>query len=456
MMRGTTAGQRCRPFGGPDAMKPAPAIDWDAITEEAVSLLADYLRVDTVNPPGNETRACEWLGAILEAERIPFETYALDPARASLVATLPGSGRRGRSLILLNHTDVVPAEEAYWSEEPLSGAVRDGYVWGRGAVDMKGMAIIELMVVLLHRRLGLPLERDLTFMAVADEECGSTFGTEFLDERHPAVLDCAFVINEGGTGACEVFGVRRPVFHVGVAEKGPLWLRLRTTGTPGHGAVPHDDNALDRLVRALERVRHWERPLHAAPEVVTYFEALHRAGILREAPTPEYLEGLAQEHARVHSLQTNSISLTSLQAGVKHNVIPAAAEATLDVRLMSGYDPQQFIDELRRQIDDPRIVIEEVFTSSTPASSTDTELYRAIESAVRHHVEEAAVVPSVSTGFTDSRVFRRRGIPAYGFVPMLLEPEDASRIHGHDERVSIESLRLAIQVLFSTVREVCG
>lgn len=437
-------------------MKPAPAIDWNAITDEAVSLLSDYLRVDTVNPPGNETLACNWLGAILEAEQIPYQTYALDPARASLVATLPGTGRRGRSLILLNHTDVVPAEDAYWSEEPLSGAVRDGYVWGRGAVDMKGMAITELMVFLLHRRLRLPLERDLTLMAVADEECGSTFGTEFLDERHPSVLDCEFVINEGGTGACEVFGVRRPVFHVGVAEKGPLWLRLKTTGTPGHGAVPHDDNALDRLVRALERVRTWERPLHAATEVLTYFGALHRAGVLANAPTPAFLERLAREHPRVHSLQTNSISLTSLNAGVKHNVIPASAEATLDVRLISGYDPQQFIEELRAQIDDPRIVIEAVFSSSTPASPTNTELYRAIETAVRHHVEDAAVVPSVSTGFTDLRVFRRRGIPAYGFVPMLLEPEDASRIHGNDERVSIESLGLAIQVLFSTVREVCG
>ena len=145
-----------------------------------------------------------------------------------------------------------------------------------------------------------------------------------------------------------------------------------------------------------------------------------------------------------------------MHSGVKHNVIPAAAEATLDVRLMAGYDPTLFIEELRAQIDDPRVVIEPVFSSSTPASSTDTELYRAIETAVRYHVEEAAVVPSVSTGFTDLRVFRRRGIPAYGFVPVLLEPEDAARIHGHDERVAIDSLRLAMQVLFMTVREVCN
>lgn len=441
---------------GADAMKPALPIDWTAVSEEAVALLAEYLRVDTVNPPGNETRACEWLGRVLSAEGISFQTYAREPSRASLVATLPSTGARGRSLILLNHTDVVPAEAEHWTYEPLSGAISDGYIWGRGAVDMKGMAIIELMVFLLHRRLGLPLARDLTFMAVADEECGSGYGTEFLDEHHPGVLDCDFVINEGGTGAHEVLGVRRPVFHVGVAEKGPLWLRLHTRGTPGHGAVPHDDNALERLIRALERVQRWERPLRAAPEVVAYFAALHRAGVLPKPPSADYLELLAREHARVHSLQTNSISLTSLHAGVKHNVIPSAAEATLDVRLMSGYDPAQFIDELRQQIDDPRIGIDVVFSSSTPPSPTNTDLYRAIEASVRQHVEDAAVIPSVSTGFTDLRVFRRRGIPAYGFVPLLLEPEDAARIHGNDERLAIDSLELAIQVLFTTVRGVCG
>jgi acetylornithine deacetylase/succinyl-diaminopimelate desuccinylase-like protein len=322
-------------------------------------------------------------------------------------------------------------------------------------MDMKGMAIIELMVFLLHQRLGLPLRRGLTFMAVADEECGSNYGTEFLDREHAEVFDCDFVINEGGTGAQEVFGVRRPVFHVGVAEKGPLWLRLSTTGTPGHGSVPHDDNALERLTRAVERIRLWERPLQMTPEVQAYFDALHRAGILEHEPSGAQLKALANQHPRVHSLQTNSISLTSMHAGMTHNVIPAHAEATIDVRLVSGYDTGQFIEELRSVIDDPRVTIETVFQSSTPASSTSTELYQAIQRSVHDIVEDAAIVPSVSTGFTDLRVFRRKGIPAYGFVPLLLDPEDAGRSHGHDERISIDSMRLAMQILFRTVREVC-
>jgi acetylornithine deacetylase/succinyl-diaminopimelate desuccinylase-like protein len=435
--------------------KPAHAPDWDALTQEAVRLLSDYLRLDTVNPPGNEAVACEWLARILDAEGIPYQTYARDPARPSLAATLKGSGSRGRALVLLNHTDVVPAEQAHWSVAPLGGLVDAGFVWGRGAIDMKGMAILELMVLLLHRRLGLTLNRDLTFLAVADEEAGGTFGIDFLAEEHPELFECDFVLNEGGTGATEVFGVQRPVFHVGVAEKGPLWLRLVTRGTPGHGSVPHDDNALDRLVRALARVRAWDRPSLPTPEVMAYFNGLHAAGILAKAPTPELMRVLARDHPRVQSMQTNSISTTTIQSGVRPNVIPAQAEATLDVRLVAGYDPDRFIQELRAVIDDPRVEIETLFVSSTPASPTDTELYAGIQRAVRETCE-AVVVPSVSTGFTDSRAFRRRGIPAYGFIPILLAPDEGGRTHGNDERVSVEALGLGLRVLFQTVREVCG
>ncbi len=438
------------------------AVDWARLTEEATQLLSEYIRVDTVNPPGNETRACEWLGPILDREGIPYRLY--DPGatalpgegRATLVATLPGTGARGGALILLNHTDVVPFEREHWTVEPMSGEIRDGYVWGRGTSDMKGMGIMELMVFLLHRRLGLPLERDLTFIAVADEEAGSAYGVEFLARAHPELLECAYVINEGGSGTTEVFGVQRPVFTIGVAEKGPFWLRLSATGRPGHGSVPHDDNAADRLVRALQRVHDWQRPLMPSVEVLEYFTQLQAAGVLREPVTGELLQRLANEHPRIHSVQTNSISLTGLEAGVKHNVIPASASATLDVRLVPGYDPDRFIDELRAVIDDPRVLIEEIFRSSTPPSPLNTELYAVMTRAAKTLVEDAIVVPGVSTGFTDSRVFRRLGIPAYGFVPVLLDPDDVGRAHGNDERLSIENLRLGMQILFETVRGICG
>jgi acetylornithine deacetylase/succinyl-diaminopimelate desuccinylase-like protein len=432
------------------------ALDWEALTEEATRLLSEYIRVDTVNPPGNETRACDWYAAIFDREGIPYELYDPGDNRATLVARLPGDGSRGKALILLNHTDVVPFERSHWTEEPLGGAVKDGFVWGRGAVDMKGMGIMELISFLSHKRLGLPLKRDLVFIAVADEEAGSAYGVEFLARDHPHLFDCDYVINEGGGGSTEVLGKQRPVMNIGVSEKGPLWLTLRAKGRPGHGSVPHDDNAADRLVRALQKVQDWDRPLMPAPEVREYFAQLHTAGIIDRAPTDEVLAQIADEHPRFRSVQTNSISLTTLNAGVKHNVIPAEAAATLDVRLVPGYDPERFIAELKTVIDDDKVAVERVFESSTPPSRLDTELYAVMTRAAKDAIEDVVVVPGVSTGFTDSRVFRRLGVPAYGFVPWLLGPEEQGRAHGNDERISIENLRLGMQILHATVRGICG
>jgi acetylornithine deacetylase/succinyl-diaminopimelate desuccinylase-like protein len=435
-----------------------PSIDWNAWTEQATTWLSEYIRVDTVNPPGNETRAVEWIARILDAEGIPWETYTPDgdETRKTLVARLPGDGSRGKSVILLNHTDVVPFERQYWTVDPLAGEVHDGYVWGRGAQDMKGMGIMELITFLLHKRHNLPLKRDLVFMAVADEEAGSAYGVEFLDRDHPELLDCEYVINEGGGGSTEVLGKERNTFNIGVSEKGPLWLTLRALGRPGHGSVPHDDNAADRLVRALFRIQEWKRPLQPAPEVREYFQQLYEAGIIEREPTDEVLAEFAESNPRMRSVQMNSISLTTMTAGVKHNVIPATAEATLDVRLVPGYDRDEFIREIKEVIDDEKVEVEAVFGSSTPPSRLDTELYEIMTREAKRAVEDAVVVPGVSTGFTDSRVFRRRGITAYGFVPTLTATEDQGRVHGNDERLSIENLRMGMQILHHTVRGICG
>ena len=438
-------------------MAAEPALDWDALTAEATELLSDYIRVDTVNPPGNETRACAWLGRILEREGVSYRLY--DPGasdRASLVATIEGDGSRGDALILLNHTDVVPFEREHWSVDPLGGEVRDGFVWGRGAVDMKGMAVMQLITVLLHRRHGLPLRRDLTFLAVADEEAGSAHGAEFLAREHPEALRCAFVINEGGRGATETLGVERPVMHIGVAEKGPLWLRLRTRGEAGHGSVPTADNAADRLVRALQRIQEWERPPNAPSVLRRYFEGLARAGVVGDEPIDVLLARHAAESARFRALQTDTISVTTLTAGVKHNVIPAEASATLDCRLLPGTDAEAFLEQLRAVIADPAVEVEEILRSSGPASPTDTELYEVMTRAVQDVHEDAVIVPWISTGFTDSRVFRRLGSPAYGFIPVFAPPGEQALAHGNDERIAIEQLRVGMQILHATVRGICG
>ena len=431
-------------------------INWNEWTEQATEWLSSYIRVNTVNPPGNETIACDFIGKILDAEGIPYQLYDPGDNRSTLVATLKGDGSRGKSLILLNHTDVVPFEIENWTVDPLGGEVHDGYIWGRGAQDMKGTGIVELVTFLLHKRLNLPLKRDLVFMAVADEEAGSAYGVEFLDREHPELLDCEYVINEGGSGRTEVLGIERDAFNIGVSEKGPLWLKLTVEGTPGHGSVPHSDNAADHLIRAVNKILDWERPFDITPEVRNYFEAIYEAGILKDKPTDEVLKALAADNPRIDSMQKNSIALTTLRSGVKHNVIPSDAEATLDCRLVPGYDPDKFVGDMVDVIDDDRIKIERVFQSSTPASPANTELWDVMAREARNLVEDALILPGVSTGFTDSRVFRRKGMTAYGFSPFLSGPSEAGRVHGHDERLSIDNLHLGIQIMHATVRGICG
>ena len=435
-------------------------IDWDAITEEATQLLSAFIRIDTSNPPGRERAACEWLAAIFRGagiDDIAFYDASDDGEygedRMNMTATLAGDGSKP-PLILLNHTDVVPVERQYWDFEPFSGAVTDGVIYGRGAIDMKSMGVMQLMTMLILKRNGITPKRDIVYMALADEEAGGVWGVEWIERHHPELLDAEFVINEGGWGNQEVFGTRRPSFSCSISEKGPLWLRLVAEGRPGHGSVPHPDNALERLARALVRIQEWSRPVTKVPELEGYFDRLYRHAILPE-PTPEAMVHLAGENLVAKAILTNTVSTTTARAGIKHNVIPGIAEATLDCRLLPGQDPDAFIEQVRKVIDDPKVRIETVYVSNTPASSADTELFGIIEQAVHDHVEEALVLPSVSAGFTDSRVFRKHGITAYGFIPVLLEQDEAMTVHGHNERISVENLRLGTQILFETVRRLC-
>ncbi len=359
--------------------------------------------------------------------------------------------------MLLNHTDVVPAEAEHWQVDPFAGVIKDEYVWGRGALDMKGMGVLELVVFLELKRRGTKLKRPLRFFAVADEEAGSDYGVEWLDKNHPELMDdAAFVVNEGGYGAETYLGVERPLFGVSMAEKSPLWLKIKTTGRPGHGSAPHDDNCLDRIVRAMGRIQSWERAPTMTGPVLEALQASHEEGYLAVDPAKTSAADLVERHRQLRTIMTNTISATGLRSGVKHNVIPASAEATIDCRLVPGSEHEEFVAEVRKVIDDARVEVETVFGSESPSTEPDTEMHKAIKEVCGEIMPDAAVLPRVSAGFTDSRTFRRRGVPSYGFVPMLLGNNEMGGQHGNNERVSLKNLRLGVEVLYRVVERVCA
>ena len=436
-------------------MTNAPDINWDSYVDEAIDVLCRFLQVDTSNPPGNERLACDFLGEILDREGIPYELYDAGNDRVSLRAVLKGDGSK-RPFMLLNHTDVVPVQRGFWEEEPFSGLIKDGHIWGRGTLDMKGLGVAQLMTFLTLKRSGVPLARDVVFFAQADEEAGSEFGMRFIEREHPETLDAEYVINEGGGGTTEVFGVERSVYSIAVSEKGPLWLRLVAEGRPGHGSTPHDDNALDRLVRAMYRVQEWKRELTVSPVLTEYFGRLSKAGIYKGEATVAALKKAAEKDPRVLALLSNTISATTATSGIKHNVIPARAEATLDIRLLPGVKPEEFEAELAAVIDDPKVNIERVHVGWSDTNPFDTELFRVMEDVIHDSVEDAVVVPGMTVGFTDSSVLRNRGMISYGFSGGLTTPEVARGVHGHNERVSIESFRLNCQMVWEVTRRMCS
>lgn len=439
---------------------PALPIDWRAVEEEATDLLRRYLRIDTTNPPGGEEAGAELLAGVLRREGVEPTFYDAGDGRVSVSARLPGSqGSATRPLVLLSHIDVVPVEREYWSEEPFQGVLKDGVIWGRGALDMKGMAVMEMLIFLLLRRHGVISRRDIVLLAVADEEEGGRFGMEWLAKRQPELLRADGVINEGAYGFGEMLGQRGLVFGVATTEKAPLWLRLTTRGRPGHGSLPHADNAAVRLIEALARVAATQPSLTLRPEMDCTFDTLRGAGMLPaeiDFHEPETLAALAKGSDLVRALVSNTVSLTSVRGGAKHNVIPARVDATLDCRLLPGQDVDAFLADLAAVIDDDGVAVEVVYRFDPLVSSIRSELLEHVEATIRHETAGGAVMPMICPGFTDSRFYRRHGVSAIGFTPVLLTTEELAGVHGHNERISTENLRTGTQLLLDTVRRAAG
>lgn len=434
----------------------ALSIDWNEVSEEACTLLRDYLRINTTNPPGGEEAGAIFLREALKRDGIESTFYDAGDGRVSISARIPARTNTGKKpLVLLSHIDVVPAEESYWKVDPFGGEMIDGVIWGRGALDMKGMGIMELLIMALVKRHDIELDRDLVLVAVADEEEGGLRGIHFLQESHPEILEAEYIFNEGAYGFSEFMGQAVKIIGLSPSEKCPVWLKLRASGDPGHASVPHGSNAVVRLVQALGRIEDHKSEVELTPPVEAMLRTLRDRGFLPAELDPrdtETVKMLASVDAHLHAITHDTVNLTGFHSGHKHNVIPASAEATLDCRLLPTRDYDGFLEELRAVIDDPGIEVETIYRRSAGTTSLDTPVSAAVEAAVRGRLgEEAFVMPMLSPGFTDSHAFRAAGGNAYGFTPQLLTREELSTIHGHNERVSVENMRLGTELLMDVV-----
>jgi acetylornithine deacetylase/succinyl-diaminopimelate desuccinylase-like protein len=444
----------------PDAERPAPYEDM------AVELLREYLQIDTTVPPGNELKGALFYKRILEQDGIPVQIDEFLPGRANLLARLPGSGAR-RPLILMNHIDVVPADPARWTVPPFSAQRKDGMIYGRGAQDMKTEGILQLLALVRLKREKVALDRDVIFLATADEEADFQGALRALSaEGWRAQLEKAeYLITEGGENVLDAGG--RPVyFGVATGEKAPFWLDLRTTGTPGHGSRPIEDSALNRLIRALDKVRQHRTEIKVLPSVQKFFrDQAARSGEPRATWYRDLKRALADpvaartlyEDRDVSALLRNTISITVVRAGYKTNVIPGTAEAELDVRLLPGEDPEAFLSELRQAIDDPAVEIVAQRGFRLPNESpVDTELFRTIERVLGRRHPGVPVTTKMLTGATESVLFRPLGIVAYGFTPLLTSNEEVATGHGDDERINEATVRASAGVFYEVVRELAA
>lgn len=432
-------------------------IDWAAIQREALDIFVRYLQIDTTNPPGNEKPAARFLGSLIEAEGIETEYIETQPDREVLVARLKGDGSKG-ALMLCNHTDVVPVEARYWDMPAFEGVVQDERVYGRGAVDMKGCGVMQLMAFLLLKRQGLPLKRDVVFCAVPDEEAGSAWGMGWLCKHRPDVVDVEFELSEGGMGTARFAGKSAKLFSVATNEKLAAGLRLTAVGTPGHGSRPHEDNSAIHLMRALLRLHDWDRGITHTPDTTAYLERLADAGLMPPTADTMAVEAQIRRSPALYAAFVNTLNVTMVNSGIKVNVIPAKSEAMLDCRLLPGQDREVWRQEVIRRVDDDRIEVEFVTRNAAgaaPAADWDTELFWTINGVIKESMEDAVVVPSMTVGATDNRFLRERGVPAYGFIPCLLSPEEAAGFHGNNEFLTVENLNMGCELMYAVVRRFC-
>lgn len=441
--------------------------NWGQTTDEAVRHLQALLRIDTTNPPGNERPAADYLAGVLAAEG--YEPIVLEsaPGRGNVVARYKGSGA-APPLLLLSHMDVVPAEPQHWEHPPFSGELVDGVIWGRGALDMKSIVIMQLMTMLLLKRSGVSLARDVIFAATADEEAGGVYGAGFLVDQHPELIRAEYAFSEFG-GFPMDFGGRR-IYFCQVAEKGAVWVRIRARGRPGHASVPHRENAVVRLAEAVRKLGRTSLPFHRTDAVTGMIEGMARGlggvkgAAIRLMLNPSLSALVTRLFIRqpsmaeyFHALLHNTATPTCLRAGSKTNVIPSEAEVDVDARILPGQTADSLLAELRDVIG-PDFEFEPLLVLQPLETSSRTPLFEAMVRGLQRRDPGAAVAPMMMAGATDAKHLARIGIPCYGFSPMRLPPgmDVLKMAHGHNERIPVDALAFGVQTLYEVVTDFCA
>lgn len=440
----------------------ATSSEADTVEREAQDLLVQYLRIDTSNPHGNETAGARFLQQVMLKEGIDAKLVGSDPKRQAVYARL-ASGTNEKALLLLHHIDVVPAVQAEWTKPAFAGLVSNGYLWGRGALDIKSLGIAELMAVLELKRRKLPLTRDVVYLAVPDEELGGLHGAnELLDAHHELFANVGYVLNEGGYNETIVDKVA--FWGIEVQQKVPLFLRVTMHGWPGHAAAPPDDGGtLVKLIDALQAIRNIDTPYRLTPAVERYFHAVgaakkdERGEVLREIREPIDVARVKRVLSPGYrSLLHDTIAITRLGGGACTNCIPATGTADIDVRLLPDETTDAMEAKVRQIVGKNGEVTVLLKGEPSPESSSDTDLFRFLAETFKKSEPGAVVAPIVQGGTSDSRFFRARGIVAYGIAPFKVNYYDADTVHGSDERIRQRFFDAGVRLTRAIVRGFCA
>lgn len=452
----------CFGIAGAQESSPVSGVTTDAARAETIRFLTDLVKIDTSNPPGNEVKAANYIKSVLDKEGIASEIFESAPGRGNLVARIKGNGSK-RPLMLMGHLDVVGVERDKWTVDPFAAMVKDGYLYGRGSHDDKAMDAANLEVFLqLHRR-KIALDRDVILLAEAGEEGTTQYGIDYMVGQHWDKIDCEYVLNEGG--AIHESNGNADFAAVGTTEKTPRGMILVARGSSGHASMPRLDNPIEHLGMAVGKLLAWQPPMRLNETTKEYFSRLAKisspenAYLYTHLEEPEVQRKLAESHIAQSSMLRTSIAPTIIKGGFRINVIPADAEATLDVRALPDENIDELMTTLRKVIDDPKVeVVRGDKTNDRPAgapSSIHSEMFQALERAQAKVFPEGVTLPEMGTGATDSAQLRAKGVQAYG-IGTLTSDDDALRVHGNDERVWLAGIPKFVEYLYAAVVDVAA